>query len=122
MIDRRTILDDDHEARRIAAVRALGLTWTSLRIEDTARVDRGCHGNRDFPVSNLNLAADAHDFITFGLLFWEVCELHEVAGQLRITDKFGAGLLRDLDGIANMIAMSVSEQYVIDFGNRSQWV
>src|SRR6185503_5520278 len=97
MIARRTIVDDNQKARRIAAIRALGFTWTSLGIEDTARVDCGRHGNRDFPVSNLNLAADAHDFITFGLLFGEVCELHEVAGQLRITDKFGAGLLRDLD-------------------------
>src|SRR5215216_2526888 len=122
MIDRRAILDDDHESRRIAAIRALGFIWTSFGIEDTARVDRWCHGNCDFPIGNLNLASNAHDSVTFGSLFWEVCELHEIAGQLRITDKCGAGLSRDVDRIANMVAMPVSEQYVIDFGNRSQRV
>src|SRR5215217_8227004 len=107
MVDRWTILDDDHESRRIAAIRALGFSWTSFGIEDTARVDRRCHRNRDFPVGNLNLASDAHDSITLGSLFRKVCELHEIAGQLGIADKCGAGLPRDLNRIANMIAMSV---------------
>src|SRR5215213_6633390 len=120
MIDRRTISDDDHESRRIAAIRALGLSWAGFGIEDTARVDRWCHRNRDFPVRNFNLASDAHDSITFGSLFRKVCELHEIAGQLRIADKCGAGLSRDFDCVANMIAMPVSKQYVIDFRKRSQ--
>src|SRR5215218_9477352 len=106
MIDRRTILDDDHEARRIASIRALGLSWTSLGIEDTARVHCRCHGDCDFPVRNLNLASNPHDPVTFGSLFWKVCELHEIAGQLRIADKCGAGFSRDFDRIADMIAMS----------------
>src|SRR5215216_2182212 len=122
MIDRRTILDDDHKPRRIAAICAVGFTWTSFGVEDTARVDRWCHGNCDFPVCNLNLASNPHDSVTFSSVFWKVRELHEIAGQLRIADKCGAGLSGDFDRIANMIAMSVSKQYVIDFGNRSQRV
>src|SRR5215213_3382098 len=120
MIDRWTIPDDDHESGWIAAIRALGFGWTSFGIEDTARVDRRCHRYCDFPVGNLNLASDSHYSITFGLLFWKVCKLHEIAGQLRIADKCGAGLPRDFDRVTNMIAVSMSKQYVIDLRKRSQ--
>ena len=116
MIDRRAILDDDYEAGRIAAIRALGFSWTSFGIEDAARVDCRRHCNCDFAVGNLDFAADAHDSVTFGSLFWKVRELHEIAGQLRIADEGGAGLSRDVDRVSNMVAMSVSEQYVIDAG------
>jgi hypothetical protein len=63
----------------------------------------------------LNLAANPHDAITFGSLFGKVCELDEIAGQLRVADECGASLLRDFDSIANVIAMPVSKPYVIDF-------
>ena len=120
MIDRWSIFDRHYETSGISAVGAFRFVWTSFGIENTARVDRHRHRNRHFSVSDLNLATDTHDSVSLGLLAREVCELHQITGQFRITDECCARFPGDLNCIADVIAMPMSEQYVIDFRKRCQ--
>src|SRR5437899_1448107 len=117
MVNRGAVLNHDDEAGWVPAVCALGFVGTSFGVEDAARMNGRRHGDCYFAVGDLNFAANTHDCVCLGLLSGEVSELHQVAGQFRIADERGSGLLCDFNCVADMIAMSVSEEYVIDFGN-----
>src|ERR1043165_6191567 len=109
MVDRWPILYHQDEARGITTIRAFRLCWSSFRIKDTARVNRRRHRDRYLSIRDLNFAADSHNSFTFGTLFGKVSQLHEVAGQLGIANEHGTCLLRNLDCIADVIAMAVSD-------------
>src|ERR1051325_3324657 len=83
---------------------------------------RGRHGDGDFAVRYLNLAADSHDGVRLGLLLGEARELDEVAGQLRVADERRAGLLRYLDRVADVVAVAVRYEYVVDLRDGGQRV
>src|ERR1051325_11030551 len=65
VINRWPILDRDNKTSRVPAVRALGFIWTSFRIEDAARMNRGRHCDCYLTVGDLNLAANSHERIGF---------------------------------------------------------
>src|ERR1044071_5533701 len=77
-------------------------------------MNRGSHRHRYLAVRNLDFAADAHDRVSLSLLAGKVSELNEVAGQLGITNERRASEFGDFNRVADMIAVAVGQEYVIN--------
>src|ERR1051326_1804204 len=74
------------------------------------------HRYGDFAIGDLNLAAHLHD-IVLRLFSWKMSELDEFSGKFGISDQERASFLCNLNRIPNVIAMTMSQQDVIDFRN-----
>src|ERR1044072_1759606 len=71
------------------------------------------HRYGDFAIGDLNLAAHLHD-IVLRLFSWKISQLDEISGKFGISDQERASFLCDVNRIANVIAMTMSQQDVID--------
>ena len=114
MIDGGPIPDDDHKARGTAAERHLGLRLFRVRIRHAARMDGRRHGHDDFAVGDRNFSADVHQGVEPHLGLWIALQLAQVGAELEVRHQPRAGLLRDRDGVADMIKMAMRDQDVID--------
>src|SRR6476620_4067796 len=114
MINCWTVSDRDDKPCRVPAVRSFRLVGTGLRVEDAAGMYGGSHCHHYFAIRDLNFATDTHDRVSLSLLAGEASELYQVAGQLRIADEYRPGLICDFNCVANVVAMSMCQQNVIN--------
>src|SRR4030095_2791350 len=117
MIDCWAVLDRNDKTSWTSAICALRFVRTRLGIENAARMNCCSHRNHYFAVSDLNLIAHLHNVATINLLGWKVGELRKIACEFGISNQSSAGLFGDRNRIADMVAMTVREQDVVNFWN-----